>query len=79
MRAAPIIAWWTSGGPEATNIPPVEPVEGEQWAMAPGGDIAVFSETYGWLPVAPQAGNEAVEAANAFLGIDGLWVAEDGD
>lgn len=60
------------------EFPPVDPQIGEIWLMTPENHAAMFTST-GWIPLYPPTDNEAVAAGNALLGIDGLWIALDGD
>lgn len=59
-------------------IPPVSPTIGHLWLMTPDNHVAMYSSS-GWLPIYPPTDNAAVEAGNAFLGVEGLWLAVDGD
>lgn len=59
-------------------FPPANLAYGMSWQMTPDDHCAVYSSR-GWLPLWPTTDNLAVEAGNALLGIDGLWLSSDGD
>lgn len=59
-------------------IPPTNPSVGHLWLMTPEDHIAMYGST-GWLPMYPPTDNQAVTAGKAFLGVLGLWAAEDGN